>query len=122
MIGQEIYNFAQKLWPINRSITGEGVRETLDLIKAHLPKLKINSVPSGSAVFDWTIPREWSVKQAYIVSPSGETICDFSVNNLHLLGYSIPFEGEIGLSELKEHFYTLPERLVACSMYHVPCI
>jgi len=110
MIGQEIYNFAQKLWPINRSITGEGVRETLDLIKAHLPKLKINSVPSGSAVFDWTIPREWSVKQAYIVSPSGETICDFSVNNLHLLGYSIPFEGEIGLSELKEHFYTLPEQ------------
>jgi len=110
MIGDEIYKFAKELWPINRSITGEGVRETLERIKVHLPKLEIKSVPSGTPVFDWTIPREWSVNEAYIVSPSGVKICDFNVNNLHLLGYSIPFEGEVKLDELKDHLYTLPEQ------------
>jgi aminopeptidase-like protein len=110
MIGDEIYKFAKELWPINRSITGEGVRETLERIKVHLPKLEIKSVPSGTPVFDWTIPREWSVNEAYIVSPSGVKICDFNVNNLYLLGYSIPFEGEIKLDELKDHLYTLSEQ------------
>ena len=110
MIGNDIHQFAKELWPINRSITGEGVRETLERIKLHLPSLKVNSVPSGTNVFDWTVPREWSVTEAYIVTPSGERICDFNVNNLHLLGYSVPFEGEIDLSELKEHLYTLPEQ------------
>jgi aminopeptidase-like protein len=110
MIGDEIYKFAKELWPINRSITGEGVRETLERIKVHLPKLEIKSVPSGTPVFDWKIPREWSVNEAYIVSPSGEKMCDFNVNNLHLLGYSVPFEGVIDLCELREHLYTLPEQ------------
>ena len=110
MIGDEIYKFAKELWPINRSITGDGVRQTLERIKFHLPKLEIKSVPSGTPVFDWTIPREWSVNEAYIMSPSGVKICDFSVNNLNLLGYSIPFEGEVKLDELKDHLYTLPER------------
>jgi aminopeptidase-like protein len=110
MIGDEIYKFAKELWPINRSITGEGVRETLGRIKVHLPKLEIKSVPSGTPVFDWKIPREWSVNEAYIVSPSGEKMCDFNVNNLHLLGYSVPFEGVIDLCELREHLYTLPEQ------------
>ncbi len=110
MIGQEIYNFAQKLWPINRSITGEGVRETLAEIQKFLPNLKIKSVPSQSAVFDWIVPKEWDVKEAYIVTPSGERICNFSKNNLHLLGYSIPFKGKLTLTELKEHLYTLPEQ------------
>lgn len=110
MIGQEIYNFAQKLWPINRSITGKGVRETLNLIKVHLPRLNIESVPSGTAVFDWIIPKEWSANDAFIVTPSGEKICNFKSNNLHLLGYSISFEGKISLNELKEHLYTLPDQ------------
>lgn len=110
MIGADIHQFAKELWPINRSLTGEGVRDTLERIKLHLPSLKVNSVPSGTNVFDWTVPREWSVTEAYIVSPSGEKICDFSVNNLHLLGYSVTFEGEIDLSELKQHLYTLPEQ------------
>jgi aminopeptidase-like protein len=110
MIGDEIYKFAKELWPINRSITGEGVRETLEHIKVHLPKLEIKSVPSGTPVFDWTIPQEWSVNEAYIVSPTGVKICDCNVNNLHLLGYSIPFEGEVKLDELKDHLYTLPEQ------------
>ena len=110
MIGQEIYNFAQKLWPINRSITGEGVRETLAEIQNFFPSLKVKSVPSQTKVFDWTVPKEWNVKEAYIVTPSGEIICDFEKNNLHLLGYSIPFKGKLTLTELKEHLYTLPEQ------------
>ena len=110
MIGKKIYKFAQELWPINRSITGKGTKETLKLIKEHLPQLKIGSVPSGSKVFDWTVPKEWSVKEAYIITPSGEKICDFSKNNLHLVGYSIPFEGELSFDELKKNLYTLPNQ------------
>lgn len=110
MIGDKIHQFARELWRINRSITGEGVRETLQRIKKHLPNLDVKSMPSGSSVFDWKIPREWSVNEAYIVAPNGERICDFSKNNLHLLGYSTPFEGEVCLGELKEHLYTLPEQ------------
>jgi aminopeptidase-like protein len=110
MKGLEIYQFAKELWPINRSITGEGVRLTLERIKLHLPDLEIKAVPSGTDVFDWTIPKEWSANDAYIVTPSGEKICDFKSNNLHLLGYSIPFEGKISLKDLKEHLYTLPDQ------------
>jgi aminopeptidase-like protein len=110
MIGNEIYNLATKLWPINRSITGQGVRETLNVISDILPNLKIHSVPSQTKVFDWTVPKEWEVKKAYIIDPKGKKICDFSENNLHLVGYSIPFEGDISLDQLKEHLYTLPEQ------------
>lgn len=110
MIGNEIYNLATKLWPINRSITGQGVRETLNIISNILPNLKIHSVPSQTKVFDWTVPKEWEVKKAYIIDPKGKKICDFSENNLHLVGYSIPFEGDISLDQLKEHLYTLPEQ------------
>ena len=110
MIGNEIHNFAKQLWPINRSITGEGVRATLNKISQQLPDLEIKSVPSGTEVFDWKVPKEWQAEEAYIVTPSGEKICDFKVNNLHLLGYSISFEGSLSLEKLKEHLYTLPEQ------------
>jgi len=110
MIGFEIHNFAKQLWPINRSITGKGVRTTLDLIKQHLPGLEVKAIPSGTEVFDWKVPKEWHAEEAYIITPSGEKICDFKVNNLHLLGYSTSFEGSMGLDELKEHLYTLPEQ------------
>ena len=110
MIGKDIHQFARELWPINRSITGEGVRETLKKISVHLPKLKIKSVSTNTKVFDWIVPKEWSVAEAYIVKPSGEKICDFSKNNLHLVGYSIPFEGEISFDELIKHLYTLPDQ------------
>ncbi|MDC3163082.1 DUF4910 domain-containing protein [Candidatus Pelagibacter sp.] len=110
MIGKEIHYFARELWPINRSITGQGTRDTLKKISNHLPKLEIRSVPSGTKVFDWSVPKEWNVKDAYIITPSGKKICDFSKNNLHLVGYSIPFEGFIGLDELKKHLYTLPDQ------------
>ena len=110
MIGKHIHKFAQELWHINRSITGEGVRKTLEKISKHLPTLEIKSVPSGTQVFDWTVPKEWSVNEAYIIAPSGIKICDFSVNNLHLVGYSVPFVGSINLDELKEHLYTLTDQ------------
>ena len=102
IIGSEIHQFAKELWPINRSITGEGARETLKRISKHIPKLNISSIPSGTKVFDWTVPKEWDVKEAYIIGPNGKKICDFSNNNLHLVGYSIPFEGEISFDELKK--------------------
>jgi len=113
VIGDELHEFAKELWPINRSLTGDGVRQTLERIKFHLPELQIKSVPSGTAVFDWMIPKEWSVNEAYIISPNGEKICDFKANNLHLLGYSMPFEGKVYLKELKEHLYTLSEQPTA---------
>jgi len=110
MIGKDIHNFASKLWPLNRSLTGEGSRETLNQISKYLPTLNIKSVKSGTKVFDWTIPKEWSVNEAYIIDPNGKKICDFSVNNLHLVGYSIPFVGSVSLNKLKEHLYTLPDQ------------
>jgi len=110
MIGNDIHTLAQRLWKINRSITGEGVRETLSILKDIIPSLKIHSVPTGTPVFDWTVPNEWKVTDAYIVTPDGEKICKFADNNLHLLGYSIPFKGRMSLSELKNHLYTLPEQ------------
>ena len=110
MIGARIHNFARELWLLNRSITGEGVRETLEHIRKHLPELIIESVPSGTRVFDWNVPNEWSVNQAYIVTPYGERICDFSVNNLYLVGYSIPFTGKLQLKDLQDHLYSLPEQ------------
>ena len=110
MIGNKIHQFAKQLWPINRSITGEGARKTLEKIKEHLPKLEIKKVLSGEKVFDWIIPKEWSVQEAYIITPDGRRICDFINNNLHLLGYSIPYEEEISFDELKKHLYTLPDQ------------
>ena len=110
MIGNKIHKFARELWPINRSITGEGVRKTLKKISSHLPIIKIKSIPSGKKVFDWTVPKEWSVKEAYIVTPEGKKICDFSKNNLHLVGYSIPFKGIVSFDELKKNLYTLSDQ------------
>ena len=110
MIGNEIHSLAQRLWKINRSITGEGVRETLAVIKNIIPSLQVHSVSSATAVFDWTVPNEWKVKDAYIVTPNGEKICKFTDNNLHLLGYSIPFKGRMSLEKLKAHLYTLPDQ------------
>jgi aminopeptidase-like protein len=91
-------------------LTGEGVRETLNKILEHVPNLVLKSVPSQTKVFDWTVPQEWAVREAYIITPSGEKICDFTKNNLHLLGYSIPFSGELTLGELKKNLYTLPDQ------------
>ena len=115
MKGLELYEFAKELQPIKRSISGEGVRKTLELIKQHLPDLEIKSVHSGTEVFDWVVPKEWHPTEAYIITPSGDKICDFKVNNLHLLSYNTSFDGNIKLEDLKEHLYTLPEQPEAIS-------
>ncbi len=88
-IGTEMHDIMVKLYPICRSITGDGVRKTLDIISEQIP-LEKHEIPTGTEVFDWTVPKEWIVIDAYIITPSGKKICDFKKNNLHLLGYSIP--------------------------------
>ena len=109
MIGNDIYKFASQLWPLNRSLTGEGLRETLKQISKHLPNLSIKSVNSGTKVFDWIVPPEWYVSEAYIIDPNGKKICDFTTNNLHLVGYSMPLNKKISLKELQKHLHSVPE-------------
>lgn len=91
--GKRIYNFAAKIFPIARSITGDGVRETLSLINDEIAEsgysLNILEIPSGTAVFDWTVPKEWVIREAYIENENHERIIDFKENNLHVLGYSV---------------------------------
>ena len=100
----------KRLWPINRSITGEGLRETLDIIKEILPDLVIHEVESGSKVLDWTVPEEWEIKKAYLENPDGEVIADFEENNLHVVGYSKAVEAKMSLEELMPHLHSIPEQ------------
>lgn len=109
-IGAEMFELASELWPLNRSITGEGVRKTLGVISDQIDSLQIHELESGSTAFDWEIPNEWVVRDAYIVTPTGEKICAYSSNNLHLVGYSCPFKGSLTLRELQDHLYSLPEQ------------
>lgn len=106
--GEEIYDLIRRLYPICRSITGNGTRETLKIVKEFVP-IVISEVPSGTKVFDWTVPKEWNIKDAYIKNPRGEKIVDFKKLNLHILNYSAPFKGRIQFAKLKEHLFTLPE-------------
>lgn len=103
--GNNIYNLAKEIFFINRSITCNGVRDTLKIIKKILPKLHLHEIKSGSKVFDWTIPLEWNVTDAYIISPNGKKILNFKKNNLHLVGYSIPINQIISLEKLKKHLH-----------------
>lgn len=110
VIQKELFDFATKIWPYNRSLIGSGVRETLEAIKLEVPTLKTRSFSSGLKVFDWEIPMEWNVNYAYIIDPNGNKICDFSTNNLHLIGYSESIEVDLQLSDLQNHLYSLPEQ------------
>lgn len=98
--GQEMYDFAGRLFPIGRSLTGEGVRETLGLIKEQVPELEIHAVPSGTQAFDWTVPEEWEIREAYIEDGHGNRILDYQWNNLHVMGYSAPVDKYVDLEEL----------------------
>src|SRR3954451_13917728 len=106
-IGEAIFAFASELYPICRSITGRGVRETLGAIAKHI-ELEIQEVPTGTAVFDWFIPREWNIRDAYIKGQNGDKLVDFAQSNLHVMSYSVPVRQWISLAELKQHVYTLP--------------
>ena len=112
-IGKEMYDWATDLFPINRSLTGDGVRQTLQYIKNIVPELEVNEVPSGAKCFDWKIPQEWNCNDGYIIDPDGNKICDFKTNNLHIVGYSTPIDSEIELEELIEHLYYLEEQPTA---------
>ena len=109
-LGLEMHNLAKELWPLNRSITGKGLRETLSVIRKHIPKIKIINVASGKKILDWTVPKEWVVIDAYIKTPSGKKICEFRKNNLFLLGYSSPVNKIMPLDELQKYLYSIPEK------------
>ena len=105
---EELYNDIKNLYKICRSLTGEGIKYTLDYIHNKIP-INIHSINSDEEVFDWKVPKEWNIKDAYIKNSKGEKIVDFNDNYLHVLNYSIPINKKITLSDLKEHIYTLPE-------------
>ena len=108
-IGNDLHGFAAELFPICRSITGDGIRKTLSKISERI-SLKIFEVPTGTAVFDWTVPKEWNIRDAYIKDSGGKRIVDFQKSNLHVLNYSIPIRTKLPLSELKQHLFTIPEK------------
>ena len=101
--GKEMYEFAGKLFPIGRSLTGEGVRRSLGMIKELIPELEIKEVPSGTQVFDWTVPQEWEIRAAYIEDETGKRIVDYAENNLHVIGYSTPVDRYVDLDELLQY-------------------
>ena len=110
MIGEKIYALIGELFNINRSITGEGVRETLSIIKnKHLPGLDIHEVQTGTVVADWIIPEEWNILDAYIKDGEGNKIVDFKNHNLHVVSYSVSVDKTMTLDELDQHLYSLPE-------------
>jgi aminopeptidase-like protein len=113
MIGKKIHDLCFRLFKINRSITGDGVRQTLTILQEFMPELSISEVPTGTTVFDWTIPKEWKVNDAYIITPGGKKICSFKDNNLHLVGYSTPIHTKLNLSELQNNLYSLPDQPTA---------
>ena len=105
-----MYKLAERLFPICRSITGDGVRQTLQILKDEYDGMRIYEVPSGTQVFDWTVPREWNIRDAYIEDSHGGRVIDFKENNLHVLGYSLPMDGTLSLEELEKIIYTQPEQ------------
>jgi aminopeptidase-like protein len=107
-IGQELHRFAAELYPICRSITGEGIVRTLGMIQDRIP-LQISKVATGTSVFDWSVPKEWNIRDAYIKTPDGKRIVDFRRCNLHVLNYSTPVHAAMSLDELRPHLFTIPE-------------
>ncbi len=106
--GDDLYHLVEELYPICRSITGNGVRETLKKLAEHI-ELTIHEVPTGTQVFDWTVPKEWNIRDAYIKDGNGEKIVDFQRSNLHVMSYSTPVRHTLSLEELKPHLFSLPE-------------
>lgn len=108
-IGQDIYALIETLYPICRSITGDGVRNTLSILQQQFP-LNIREVASGTQVFDWVVPKEWNIRDAYIKNKRGERVVDFRRHNLHVVSYSLPVHETLPLAELKPHIYSLPQQ------------
>ncbi len=108
-VGSSMMDLAAELYPIPRSLTGDGVRETLERIGSRIP-LDIHELPTGTPVLDWTVPREWNPREAWIRDPSGRRVVDFADHNLHLVGYSAPVHRRLPLNELRPHLHSLPEQ------------
>ena len=108
-VGVRMYELAEELFPICRSITGEGIRYTLNRLKKEVPQIVLHEIPTGTKVFDWVVPKEWEISEAYIEDMKGNRIVDFQKNNLHVVGYSIPIDAIVSGDELQAHLYSLPE-------------
>ncbi|EKQ67876.1 hypothetical protein OsccyDRAFT_4170 [Leptolyngbyaceae cyanobacterium JSC-12] len=107
-LSSKMYHLISELYPICRSITGNGVRKTLHILQQYI-SLEMHEVPTGTQVFDWTVPKEWNVRDAYVKNSLGERVIDFQASNLHLLNYSVPIHQIMSFSELKGHLFTLPD-------------
>lgn len=108
-VGPAIHALMRELYPICRSITGDGFRQTLARLQQEVP-LEVHEVPSGTKVFDWTVPREWSIRDAYVKNSSGDRVIDFRRHNLHVVNYSVPVQGKMSLAQLRPHLHTLPDQ------------
>jgi len=108
--GKEMYELAKELFPICRSLTGNGVRHTLRILKEKYPELNIFEIPSGTQVFDWVVPKEWNINDAYIKDAVGNKILNFKNHNLHIMGYSVPVHRKIKKNELFQYIYTEPSQ------------
>jgi len=108
-LGARMHALVRRLYPLCRSITGDGVRETLAIVGEHLP-LTVHEVPTGTPVLDWTVPQEWNIRDAYVADASGRRVVDFRESNLHVVGYSVPVRTRLPLAELRAHLHTLPDQ------------
>jgi aminopeptidase-like protein len=108
--GEELYKLVAELYPICRSITGAGVRRTLEIVDREIGGLEVSEVPTGTQVLDWTVPREWNARDAWVANAAGERVIDFQASNLHLVSYSVPVRATMSLAELKEHLFVLPDQ------------
>jgi aminopeptidase-like protein len=109
-VGEELHKLVAELYPICRSITGDGVRHTLEVVGREIGGLEVHEVPTGTRVLDWTVPREWNVRDAWVANAAGERVIDFRASNLHLVSYSAPVRATMPLAELKQHLFTLPDQ------------
>lgn len=107
-IGAQMHELMRELFPICRSITGDGLRESLRIIQKHIP-LELHEVPTGTQVFDWNVPREWNIRDGWVKNPRGEKIIDFTQSSLHVVNYSVPVRKKMPLAELRKHLHTLPD-------------
>jgi aminopeptidase-like protein len=108
--GDEMYSWAKELFPLNRSLTGDGVRQTLAFIKSHIPEVHLHEVPSGTKAFDWEVPMEWNIRDGFIEDQDGHKVVDFKENNLHVVGYSLPIDKIVSRDELEAYLNSIPDQ------------